>query len=62
MEDRRKRKRQRSLGSKVMFQVGWLTAGPASGESRMARGVDARESGRDCFGALQHDGGLSGAT
>lgn len=58
MEERRKRQRQRSLGNKVMFQVGWRTAGPASGESRMARGVDARESGRERFGALQHDGGL----
>lgn len=44
MEDRSRKKRQRSLGIKVMFQVGWLTAGPASGESRMARGVDAREN------------------
>lgn len=45
-----------------MFQAGWLMAGPASGESRMDRGVDAREGGRECFGALQHDGGLSGVT
>ena len=27
----------------------------------MARGVDGREGGRECFGALQHDGAAFGS-
>lgn len=48
-----------------MFQMGWLAgrmAGTCAGrESRMARGDGARKGGRECFGALQHDGGPFGS-
>lgn len=48
---------------RVMFQAGWLTAGPASGESRMARGVEGSGKWtRVLWRAATRWGPLSGVT